>query len=341
MTPEESIVDLFLDYLTNIRQYSEKTRVNYKHSVFLFLSTNQITSDQIQFWKTLKTEQIRAFLLHLAKQKLHPHTIRLHLAALRSFYRWFSTQFSIQHNPFANIKNPKREQKLPDFLSVNQMEELINLPLHIKQPKQAPSWTPQRDHSILELFYSSGLRVSELVQLNWENFLPHPEYLVIKGKGNKQRITPVLKSAIRAILNYQQIIKINQGPLFINKSNNRLTTQAINDIISKYCKFTSIPQHLTPHQIRHSFATHLLNNGADLRSVQELLGHSSLSTTQIYTHISTARMQQVFDFYCYHANIINIFNHDSKSHFLWYPSNSTTSATSAVKQLTSLLKSPY
>lgn len=190
---------------------------------------------------------------------------------------------------------PKLEKKLPVVLTLSQVETLLNLPLNTPREKQAPAWAPERDAAILELFYSTGVRISELASLNVEDVDVYSETLRVIGKGRKERICPVGGPAIRAMQRYQSRLGVYSGPLFRSKVGKRMTNQAINNVVEKYWKLSGLPVQVTPHKLRHSFATHLLNNGADLRSVQTLLGHASLSTTQIYTHVTTERMKEVYE----------------------------------------------
>jgi site-specific recombinase XerD len=154
---------------------------------------------------------------------------------------------------------------------------------------------PQRDAAILELFYSSGLRLSELAGLNVAEVDPYSEAVRVLGKGRKERVVPVGAPALVAIQKYRQAARVEAGPLFLNKSRKRIGVTAIWALLKRYLRFTSIPLEVSPHKLRHSFATHLLDAGADLRSVQELLGHAHLITTQVYTHVTTERLKRAYD----------------------------------------------
>jgi len=167
--------------------------------------------------------------------------------------------------------------------------------MRIPKEKQAPVWMPQRDAAILELFYSSGLRLAELTSLNAADIDPYSESVRVLGKGRKERVVPVGSPALVAIQQYRQAAKVDAGPLFLNKARKRLSTTAVWSLLKRYLRHTTIPLEVSPHKLRHSFATHLLDAGADLRSVQALLGHASLSTTQIYTHVSIERLRTAYD----------------------------------------------
>ena len=160
---------------------------------------------------------------------------------------------------------------------------------------RAPKWLPSRDAAIMELFYSAGLRIQELASLNVADVDPYSETVRVLGKGRKERVCPVGAPALTAIQHYRHQAKVNSGPLFISKLRKRLSTRNIAAMLEKYVLASGLPRGITPHKLRHSFATHLLDAGADLRGVQELLGHASLSTTQIYTHVSIERMKTAYD----------------------------------------------
>jgi integrase/recombinase XerC/integrase/recombinase XerD len=165
----------------------------------------------------------------------------------------------------------------------------------MEHPKQAPAWTPERDAAILEMFYSTGMRLAELASMDVEDIDSIQETARVIGKGRKERICPVGGPALLAVQKYRAKAGVHEGALFLSKVRKRITGQAIADVVEKYWKHCGLPIHITPHKFRHSFATHLLNHGADLRSVQTLLGHASLATTQIYTHVSTQKMRQTYD----------------------------------------------
>jgi integrase/recombinase XerC/integrase/recombinase XerD len=190
---------------------------------------------------------------------------------------------------------PKAEKLLPEFLTLQQVIHLLEAPARLPLSKQAPAWMPQRDTAIFELFYSTGIRISELASLNVHDIDPYSETLRVIGKGSKERVCPVGGPALEAISRYRQAAKVTTGPLFINKSRLRLSTHAIEMQMKKYLRFAGLPMTMTPHKLRHSFATHLLDNGADIRSLQILLGHANLSTTQVYTHVSTERLKAAYD----------------------------------------------
>ncbi|MDC0270532.1 tyrosine-type recombinase/integrase, partial [bacterium] len=198
-------------------------------------------------------------------------------------------------SPVAEVELPKADKPLPVVLTLAQIEELLALPLKLPIEKQAPEWMPLRDAAILELFYSTGLRLAELAALDVEQIDTMNECVKVMGKGSKERIVPIGSYALTAMQKYQSAAEIQQGPLFLSKLQKRLSTRSIGNVLNKYLQHSSIAFKVTPHKFRHSFATHLLDHGADLRSVQALLGHASLSTTQIYTHVTKERLRKAYD----------------------------------------------
>ena len=186
------------------------------------------------------------------------------------------------------------EKKLPLVLTRQQVEELLTAPAREPKSRSAPSWMPLRDVAIMELFYSSGLRLSELAALDVAEVDPYTESVRVFGKGRKERVCPVGLPALEAIQKYRVAANVHAGPLFINKGRTRMSVRSIWLVLKRYARHTSIPISISPHKLRHSFATHMLDRGADLRSVQALLGHSSLSTTQIYTHVTVERLKKAY-----------------------------------------------
>jgi site-specific recombinase XerD len=220
--------------------------------------------------------------------------IRLQFSSFRSFYRFLRERKNLRRDPVRELQLPKAEKKLPLVLTRQQIDELLSAPLRVAKRAAAPIWMPLRDVAIMELFYSSGLRLSELAALNVADLDVYTESVRVLGKGRKERVCPVGSPALEAISRYRAAASVYSGPLFINKSRRRISPRSIWLVLKRYLRHTSIPIALSPHKLRHSFATHLLDNGADLRSVQALLGHASLSTTQIYTHVSIERLKKAY-----------------------------------------------
>jgi site-specific recombinase XerD len=192
------------------------------------------------------------------------------------------------------LQLPKPEKKLPLVLTRQQIDELLAAPMKVEITRQSPAWMRERDVAIMEMFYSSGLRLSELASLNVPDVDIYTESVRVLGKGRKERVCPVGAPALEAVSRYRFAARVENGPLFINKSRRRISPRSVWLILKRYLRYTSIPIALSPHKLRHSFATHMLDSGADLRSVQALLGHASLSTTQIYTHVTVERLKKAY-----------------------------------------------
>ncbi|MBE7494927.1 MAG: tyrosine recombinase XerC [Verrucomicrobiaceae bacterium] len=289
--PPDELAEGFLKFLNAERRCSPRTLSLYETALRQFRGWRS----PFKGWDQFTADDFRAFLFDLMKQERARSTIRLQFAALRSFFKWLTRRRGWKHNPLMDVQLPKMEKKLPVVFTVAQIDELLSLPLKTPKDKQAPVWGPERDAAILELFYSTGVRLSELVGINVEDIDVISEVVRVFGKGRKERLCPLGGPALAAIQRYRQKAGVHQGPLFISKVRRRMTVVAVGDVVKKYWRQSGLAVHMTPHKFRHSFATHLLNNGADLRSVQALLGHASLSTTQIYTHVSTQRMKEVYD----------------------------------------------
>lgn len=222
-------------------------------------------------------------------------SIRLAFSALRGFFDFLVLRQHLGSNVIKTLDLPKLERSLPEFLTTTQVNTLLDKPAELPKSKQAPEWMAARDTAILELFYSTGIRLSELVGLDVRDVDPITETVRVLGKGSKERVCPVGGPALEAISRYRSVAAVHAGPLFINKSRKRLSARSVWLAMKKYLEAAGLPATLSPHKLRHSFATHLLDNGADLRSVQSLLGHASLSTTQIYTHVTAERLKRAYE----------------------------------------------
>ncbi len=282
----------FLDTMSAERNVSPRTLVNYEHALRRF---REHRGDNWPGWKGLSADDFRAYLFECMKRDAARSTIRLHFSALRSFYKHLARRHGLKDNPLALVQLPKQEKKLPVVLTASQIDAFLEMPFKVKQGKQAPAWTPERDAAILELFYSSGIRLEELARLDVEDLDIYNESIRVLGKGSKERICPVGDPALRAISTYRQQARVTGGPLFISKLRRRISHRGIWSIVKKYLAHSGIPVNISPHKLRHSFATHMLDNGADLRSVQALLGLTSPATTEIYTHVTVERMKKVYD----------------------------------------------
>ena len=239
---------------------------------------------------------VREFLSYLYGQNYTKSTTARKLATLRSFYKFLIRRGMVNANPLSTIRTPKQEKRLPKCLDLEQVQKLLDAP-------GDGDILAARDKAMLEVLYSSGIRVSELVELDIADMDLQEGILRVRGKGRKDRLTPIGSQAIKAMQRYFELRAIdsksqqghNISRVFLNKHGETLSTRSVRRKLDKYLVQAGLDPGISPHTLRHSFATHLLNNGADLRSVQELLGHQSLSTTQIYTHLTTSRMKEVYD----------------------------------------------
>ncbi len=290
----DALLDAFFRHLEFERRVAGRTLTNYRHALGKLRAAPHFRENW-PGWLALKADAFRRYLMVLAAEGLAKPTVKLHFAAIRTFYRFLTEHAGLERNPLKEVQLPKLGRKLPFVLSAYQVDELLNAPLRVPKQKQAPEWMPLRDVAILELFYSSGLRLSELAGLDVADVDSISESVRVMGKGSKERVVPVGEPALVAVQRYRQAARVEAGPLFLNKSRQRIGVTAIWALLKRYVRHTSIPLEVSPHKLRHSFATHLLDAGADLRSVQELLGHASLSTTQIYTHVSIERLRNVYD----------------------------------------------
>ena len=287
----DPLAEAFLEFMEVERRSSVQTVANYRHA----LKACRSECPAFESWEALTADDFRAYLFELMKREMARSTIRLRFAALRSFFKWLTRRRGWAANPLLDVQLPKMEKKLPVVLTTDQVVQMLELPLKLPKDKQAPVWAPERDAAILELFYSTGMRLSELAGIDVEDVDAYSDTVRVFGKGRKERICPMGAPASEALQRYRAKAAVHDGPLFLSKLRKRITVRALSDVVKKYWKASGLPVHITPHKFRHSFATHLLDNGADLRSVQTLLGHASLSTTQIYTHVSTQRMKEVYD----------------------------------------------
>lgn len=246
-------------------------------------------------------DTIRPFLARLSEENYSAATMARKIATLRSFYKWAERRGLADTNPMTLIRTPRQSKRLPKAITVEQVERLLAAP-------GDADVLGRRDRAMLETLYSTGIRVSELVGLNLVDLDVAGEALRIRGKGKKERLVPLGTHALNAIKRYVEMVegdgkyspawagdKRHEAPLFINKHGSRLSSRSVRRKLDKYLREAGLDPSISPHTLRHSFATHLLDNGADLRSVQELLGHQSLSTTQVYTHLSSQRMQDAYN----------------------------------------------
>ena len=285
----DALAEEFLRFLAVERNASARTVKAYRQALAAFRQHNQTD------WRKCLPDDFRDYLFALMKQAQARSYIRLQFSALRTFYNFLTARKKLKRDPMRALQLPKLEKKLPLVLTRPQIDELLSAPLRAEKNRAAPSWMPLRDVAIMELFYSSGLRLSELAALDVAEVDLYTESVRVLGKGRRERVCPVGLPALEAIQKYRAAAAVHSGALFINKARRRISTRSIWLVLKRYLRHTSIPISISPHKLRHSFATHLLDRGADLRSVQALLGHASLSTTQIYTHVTVERLKKAYE----------------------------------------------
>lgn len=276
----------YLNYLEYQKNYSKHTIESYKQDIVEYLE--YLDEKHIKLLK-VKYDEIRAYLKYLSDKKDINSTISRKISALRSFYKYLQNNNKIENNPFSLINLPKKEKKLPRFFYYNELEELFNTP-KLNTP------LGQRDRLILEMLYATGVRVSELVNIKISDISDRT--IKILGKGNKERIVrfgEYCEEILKMYLNDGHY-KLNSSSeyLFLNNSGGQLTDRGVRYLLDKIISKTTIEKKISPHMIRHSFATHLLNEGCDILTVQELLGHESLTATSIYTHVTNDRLKDVY-----------------------------------------------
>lgn len=287
----------FLHYLTVERNLAHNTIISYKRDLKKYAHyLRQV--EQLGAWGEVERLHILHFLKFLSEQGQSARTIARHLASIRSFHQFLLREKIVSQDPTVHIETPQFERTLPKVLSVEEVEALLSAP-------QTNTPFGLRDKAMLELLYATGMRVSELVQLNLADVHLTMGFVRCYGKGRKERIVPIGRMAIEALVRYlehgrPQLVnprKRATEALFLNHYGQRLTRQGFWKILKRLAKEAGIEKELTPHTLRHSFATHLLENGADLRAVQELLGHADISTTQMYTHVTKTRLKDVYKQY--------------------------------------------
>ncbi|MDP3723243.1 MAG: tyrosine recombinase XerC [Candidatus Omnitrophota bacterium] len=281
-----SYVQQFLRYLSAERNASDATCCNYALDLRQFFQFLGHARPGV-----VSPLDIRRFIAHLSTQQRTKRTITRKLSCLRSFFRFLCREGTLTQNPAAAIPSPRAERRLPAFLDEAQTVRLLETP-------SGARWRDARDRAWLETLYSTGIRVSELVGLNLDDLDDIAGSVLVRGKGKKERLCPIGETALKRIRQYlARRPKEARTPqaLFISQKGTRLTARQVARLLARYVRASHLPTAISPHGLRHSFATHLLDRGADLRSVQELLGHASLSTTQIYTHVTAQRLKKVYD----------------------------------------------
>jgi integrase/recombinase XerC len=297
----------FLAHLATDRGASVYTQKNYKQALeeFFRWHTNKLKSKPA--WEKLQRDDFRAYLRFLGRNNLSRAAIQLRFSALRTFYKFLIRNGAAETSPIKNLSVPKAEKRLPKFLTIQQMADLLKAPetlLHLQKEKKAGRPVSRiaalRDIAVLETIYSCGLRISELCGMRAEDIDWGEQIIRVRGKGKKERLVPVGEPALRTIQAYWDAmgqLPAGASPVFFSETTRHgpLHPVQLSRRLKQYLAIAGLDPALTPHKLRHSYATHLLDAGADLRSVQELLGHAHLTTTQVYTHVTTERLKKAYD----------------------------------------------
>jgi integrase/recombinase XerC len=288
-------IDRFLQYLDVERNSSDLTIKSYREDLEMLTYFLAFDDGTLPAPRDVTSQDLRQYVAAMSEAQYARSSISRRLATLRSFYRFCQRQGYTDKNPAKPLRNPRKQRNLPHFLSTDEVAKLISAP-------NTDTPMGQRDQAIFETIYSGGLRVSELVGINDGDLHLDEGLIRVRGKGRKERFAPMGSFAVAAIdswLNARRLAKDAPkkaaAPVFVNRFGRRITTRSIGRILDKYIKLTGLDSRTSPHTLRHSFATHLLDSGAEIRSVQELLGHKSLVTTQIYTHLTTANLKDVYE----------------------------------------------
>lgn len=306
-------LDNFLKYLQNERQASVHTTESYRMDIEQFakmiLKKDIVDNPDSANWASVSVFSARMFVLELQKEELTKTSIIRKISSMRSFFRFLVREGELEQNPFAGLTSPKREKRLPKYMSVPETGRLLDAPAKYWQDAKdngtskdddSANFAGARDSAILEVIYSGGLRISEVLGLNMGSIDFINDIVKVRGKGKKERIAALGKPAADALSRYLKIRNIRNSsvnpssPIFVNKDGSRISPRSFQRNFKGYLATAGLPSDMTPHKLRHSFATHMLDAGADMRSVQELLGHANLSTTQIYTHVSAERLKTVY-----------------------------------------------
>jgi len=292
---ERTWLEPFCDWLAKERRYSVRTVRNYRHAVRDFRAWLRHGGWGDREMDALGRREMRDFVIE-GQRRFDRRTLHLHVSGLRSFFRYWTTRGTLQRNPFTGVPLPKLEKRLPQFLTEDQMRRLLLGPLRLLENEALDPFTAWRDRLMMELLYGGGLRVSELVGLNFGDIERATGSARVMGKGGKERLCPLGRVGAAVLEKWRTEFAPQSGhddPVLVDRHHARLGVREVQRRLKRYLALAELPLDLTPHKLRHSYATHLLNAGADLRLVQELLGHANLATTQIYTHVSIGRLKEV------------------------------------------------
>ena len=291
-------IESFLTHLTVEKGFSKNTIFAYRNDLYQladFVEQEAAKRGSTASWVSFDRQEMLSYLLNLKERNYAAPTVARKVAATRSFFNFMVAEGNIREKPSQNIDSPKVGRPLPKPISISQVRRLLEQPAKLSAPEA------NRDTAILQLLYASGMRVSELVALNVNDVDTAEGYVRCFGKGRKERLIPIHRQAAAAVEKYLKESRPHlthddtEKALFLNRRGERLTRQGLWQILKGYAKAAELDKEVTPHTLRHSFATHMLSGGADLRSVQELLGHANISTTQIYTHLTTEHVRRAYE----------------------------------------------
>jgi integrase/recombinase XerC len=287
----------FLEHLAKERRYSRYTVRNYRQAFEDFWRWLARSGLADRGWDRLESRDLRDFVIE-GQRRFSRRTLHNHLSGLRAFWKFWMRRGRLSHSPLAGLPLPKLAQPLPKFLTEKQMVDLLAAPQRLIENGSLDLFTAWRDRLVMELLYGGGLRVSELSGLNYGQIDFERGFARVLGKGNKERLCPLGRIAMAVLVKWRDEFARTSAvdaPVIVNAHHERLPVREIQRLLKRYLALAGLPADMTPHKLRHSYATHLLNAGADLRLVQELLGHVNLATTQVYTHVSVARLKKVYD----------------------------------------------
>ncbi len=281
----------FQDYLLNVRRYSSNTVSSYSFDICDF---TKFIRGLGKIFKDIKVDDVKSWILDLTERQIGKRSIKRKMSSLKSFYAWMYLQKKVDSDPFEYVHSPKATHALPDFFSEKEIDSLLTA------NEKRTDKLKDRDQALLMLMFASGLRASEVVNLTFNQVDFDNRIMKVSGKGNKDRLVPFTNSAKEAMLNYinglrKDLLKEDTKYIFLNSKGNKMTVRGLEYILDEIEAKTGLYGKIHPHMLRHSFATKMLNRGADLRTIQELLGHSSIETTSIYTHVAYENMKETYE----------------------------------------------
>ena len=301
---QDEWLNKFLQHLATDRGASQYTQRNYRHALNDFCFWHQQDRKEFPRWAALQRDDFRGYLRNLGRHNLARAAIQLRFSALRTFYKFLIRHGALAESPIKNLALPKLARRLPKFLTAQQMKNLLDAPLKLLpaggggDEGRRMEVLCRRDLAVLETIYSCGLRISELCGLQVQDIDPNEQLVRVRGKGKKERLIPIGEPALEAIKSYWAILEqppFGDMPVFTGRGSAPVSARDLQLRLKKYLAIAGLDPAITPHKLRHSYATHMLDSGADLRSVQELLGHAHLVTTQVYTHLTTERLKRAYD----------------------------------------------